>query len=126
MTEGEAVAGYGEVASVLVTLRARGLRVTVDDAGSGDAGLARILKLAPDFIKLDRELVTGIDVDPVRRTMATTLVTFAGDSGAENAAEGIETAREAEAIRHLGIRFGHGHHLPPAAPVFGALAQLAV
>jgi EAL domain-containing protein (putative c-di-GMP-specific phosphodiesterase class I) len=126
LTEGKAVADEGEVASVLMTLRERGLRVAVDDAGSGYAGLARILRLAPDFIKLDRELVTGIDADPVRRAMATALVTFAGDSGAEIVAEGIETAEEAEVIRRLGIRFGQGHYLAKAAPVFGALAELAV
>lgn len=126
LTEGTPIADYGEVASALAIVRARGIRVSVDDAGTGYAGLTHILKLAPDFIKLDRELVAGIDVDPVRRAMATALVTFAGDSGAEIVAEGIETAGEAEAIRRLGIRFGQGFHLAPAAPVFGDVLRLAI
>lgn len=126
LTEGMAVADYSEVTSVLMTLRERGLRLAVDDAGTGYAGLAHILKVAPNFIKLDRELVTGIDLDPVRRAMATALVAFAGDSGAEIVAEGIETAHELEVVRRLGIRFGQGYHLSPPAPVVGALAQLAV
>ena len=119
LTESMAVEDYGDVASVLRELREQGIRLAVDDAGTGYAGFAHILKLAPDFIKLDRELVTGIDLDPVRRAMATALVSFAADSGAEIVAEGIETEDEAEEIWRLGIRFGQGYHLgrprPPGA-----------
>jgi len=126
LTEGTRVVDYGEVATVLMSLRGRGLRLAVDDAGTGYAGLAHILKVAPNFIKLDRDLVAGIDVDPVRRAMATALVTFASESGAEIVAEGIETAGELDAVRRLGIRLGQGYYLSSPAPVAGLLAQMAV
>ena len=56
----------------------------------------------PDFITLDRELVTGIDLEPLRRAMATALVSFAAEPGAEIVAEGIETEGEMRAERRGG------------------------
>ena len=93
------------------------MRIAVDDAGSGYSSLAHILKLAPDFIKLDRELVSGIDLDPVRRALAASLVTFAADTGAEIVAEGVETEDELEVLRRLGVRYAQGYHLGRPAPL---------
>ena len=85
-----------------------GVRLAIDDTGAGFASLAHILKLAPDLIKLDRELTSGIDRDPVRCAPGAALVSFASRIGAEIIAEGIETASELEVLRGLGIRYGQG------------------
>jgi EAL domain-containing protein (putative c-di-GMP-specific phosphodiesterase class I) len=74
-----------------------------------------ILKLAPDFIKLDRQLISGIDRDPVRQCLASSLMRFAEETGAEIVAEGVESASELGALRQLGIRRVQGFHL--ARPV---------
>jgi EAL domain-containing protein (putative c-di-GMP-specific phosphodiesterase class I) len=70
--------------------------------------VTHILKLAPDFIKLDRDLVSGIDVDPVRRVLAACLVMFANDTGATIIAEGVETRDELSVLRDLGIDYAQG------------------
>jgi EAL domain-containing protein (putative c-di-GMP-specific phosphodiesterase class I) len=119
LTEHTPVTDYPSLIAVLHTLRRGGMRVAVDDTGSGYSSLAHILKLAPDFIKLDIELVRGIDLDPVRRALAASLVAFAADTGADIIAEGIETEDEADVLRHLGVKYGQGYHL-------GAPAALAV
>ena len=85
--------------------------VSIDDTGSGYSSLAHILKLAPDFIKLDRDLVSGIDVDPVRRALAGSLVRFATETGAQIVAEGVETEDELAVLRQLGLRYGQGYYL---------------
>lgn len=122
LTEHEVVDDYPRLMTTLRSLRRAGLRVAIDDAGSGYSSLAHILKIAPDFIKLDRDLTSGIDVDPVRRAMAMALVTFAGDTGAEIVAEGIETTDELVELRQLGIPFGQGFHLGRPVPVGELLA----
>jgi len=111
LTEHTVVEDYPGLVASLRSLRRSGLRVAIDDTGSGYSSLAHILKIAPDFIKLDRELTNGIDVDPVRRAMATALITFAGDTGAQIVAEGIETAEELGELRRLGVSLGQGYHL---------------
>jgi len=123
LTEHKVVDDYPGLVASLRSLRRLGVRVAIDDTGSGYSSLAHILKIAPDFIKLDRELTSGIDVDPVRRAMAMALVTFAGDTGAQIVAEGIETADELGELRRLGIPFGQGYHLGRPAPVDDLVAQ---
>lgn len=111
LTEQVKVDDYPRLSCALKQLRLMGVRLAIDDTGAGFASLAHILKLAPDIIKLDRELVSGIDHDPVRGALAAALVTFAGKTGAEIIAEGIETAAEFEVVRGLGIRYGQGYFL---------------
>jgi EAL domain-containing protein (putative c-di-GMP-specific phosphodiesterase class I) len=64
--------------------------------------------LAPDLIKLDRELTSGIDRDPVRMALATALVSFASGHGAEITAEGIETPPARHPLR-AGVTFFPAH-----------------
>ena len=111
LTEQVKVDDYPRLSSALKKLRLMGVRLAIDDTGAGFASLAHILKLAPDLIKLDRELVSGIDHDPVRRALAAALVSFAAQTRAEIIAEGIETAAELVVLRQLGIRYGQGFFL---------------
>ncbi len=108
LTEEARVDDCPRLSSGLNRLRLMGVRLAIDDTGAGFASFARILKLVPDFIKLDRELTSGIDHDPVRVALATALVSFASGLGAEIIAEGIETAAELEVLRGLGIPYGQG------------------
>lgn len=111
MTEHAAVEDYGWLVRRLRELRSLGVRLAVDDAGAGFASFSHILKLAPDFIKLDRDLISSIDIDPVRRALAVALVAFARETGADIIAEGIENAGEMETLREMGVQFGQGFHL---------------
>lgn len=117
LTEHSAVGDYPDLVAAIARLRRRQVQLAVDDAGAGFSSLAHILRLAPDFIKLDRELITGIDLDPVRRALATALVTFAAETGARVLAEGIETEDELDVVRSLGVRYGQGYHIGRPAPI---------
>jgi EAL domain-containing protein (putative c-di-GMP-specific phosphodiesterase class I) len=108
LTEQVRVDDYPLLSHTLEQLRSLGVRLAIDDTGAGFASLAHILKLAPDLIKLDRELTSGIDHDPVRSALGAALVSFASSTGAEIIAEGIETAGELNALRKLGVRYGQG------------------
>lgn len=117
LTEHAKVDDYGPLLDAVSRLKARGVRAAVDDAGAGFASLQHILRLGPDLIKLDLSLTRDIDADPVRRALASSLVTFAFDVGAEIVAEGIETSSEQEALRALGVGMGQGFHLARPGPL---------
>lgn len=117
LTEHTAIEDYAELIAALRVLRRAGTRIAIDDTGSGYSSLGHILKLAPDFIKLDRDLVSGVDVDPVRRALAASLVSFAAETGAQIIAEGIETEAELDVLRRLGVRNAQGYHLGRPAPL---------
>ncbi len=128
LTEQLQVDEHARIARMQQDLRAGGARLAIDDAGAGFASLMHILRVAPDFIKLDGELISSIGEDPVRRSLTSSLMRFATESGAVTIAERIETAAELHALRELGVRYGQGFHLArpvPASELPRALARAA-
>jgi EAL domain-containing protein (putative c-di-GMP-specific phosphodiesterase class I)/FixJ family two-component response regulator len=122
LTEQAEVDDYDGLNLALERLREAGVRVAVDDAGAGYASLRHILRLAPDFIKLDGTLVRGIHTDRALRALAAALISFAVEIEATMIAEGIESRRDLEALRELGVELGQGFHLarphrPPLEPL---------
>ncbi|HET6770468.1 MAG TPA: EAL domain-containing protein [Actinomycetota bacterium] len=117
VTEHARVDDYGAIGDALQDFRARGGRLAVDDAGAGFASLKHILRLAPEVVKLDREVAQGIDADRPRRALAAALISFAFDIGAEVVAEGIETQAEVDALRDLGVSYGQGYFLARPGPI---------
>ena len=75
LSEHEAVEDYDLLRSTLAPFRARGLRLAIDDVGAGFSSLRHIVLTAPDVLKLDRSLITGLGDDPVLRTLVRSLVT---------------------------------------------------
>ncbi len=111
VTEHVEVADYDTLVSGLDTLRTSGCRIAVDDAGAGYSSLRHILRLRPDYIKLDMTLTRGIDSDGDRRALASSLLTFASEVSATVIAEGIETPAELDTLRGLGATLGQGFFL---------------
>ncbi len=98
----------GELARLLERLRARGARVAMDDTGAGYDGLRRLVRLRPEIVKLDRELVHAVHQHLEKRAMVEALVSFCRQTGAVMCAEGIETADELRQLVELGVDLGQG------------------
>lgn len=111
LTEHSPVEDYDALAEALRPLRDGGLRIAVDDAGAGYATFRHILRLAPDLIKLDRSLISGIDGDPARRALSCAVVAFAREVGAVVVAEGVERSAELDVVVGLGVEAGQGYLL---------------
>jgi EAL domain-containing protein (putative c-di-GMP-specific phosphodiesterase class I) len=117
LTEHEAVDDYGPIRDRMEPLLRAGARIAVDDTGAGYASLRHILLLQPQIIKLDRSLTHGVDHDPARRALASSLVSFAHDVGAEVIAEGIETVEELATLERLGAHWAQGFHIARPEPL---------
>jgi EAL domain-containing protein (putative c-di-GMP-specific phosphodiesterase class I) len=117
LTEHSRVDDYPRLLGSLDALRYQGVRVAVDDTGAGYAGLHHILRLLPDILKLDVDLIRGIDTDPIRRALTGSLVAFAAELGAAVIAEGIETPEELKTLDDLGVTWGQGYHLARPGPL---------
>ncbi len=117
LTEHTRIQNFDAVLAALAPFRSRGGRIAIDDAGAGYSGLQQILRLSPDIIKLDIALIKGIDRDPARRALASSLVQFAGEFGATLIAEGIETADELAQLVALGVPWGQGYYLARPGPM---------
>lgn len=117
VTEHVPVEDYEVLNQALSPLRLLGVRLAIDDAGAGFASLRHILRLAPEFVKLDRTLIEGIESDRSHRALAAGLITFAEKIDATIIAEGIERSAQLEALRDLGVTYGQGFLLARPAPL---------
>ncbi len=111
---------YDEIAKALDPLRERGVRISVDDTGAGLSSFRHIVSLKPDIVKLPMSLTRNIDSDGARRALASALMQFANENGAEIVAEGVETANELKALRALGITRAQGYFLGRPVPLAAA------
>ncbi|WP_454048672.1 EAL domain-containing protein [Cellulomonas sp. Marseille-Q8402] len=108
LTEHTQVDEGGRAMAALNRARAAGALVAMDDAGTGYAGLQLLLELRPDIVKLDRALVTGVDADPVKRTLVEVFGDLVGRMDGWILAEGIETRDELDTLIGLGVPLGQG------------------
>jgi EAL domain-containing protein (putative c-di-GMP-specific phosphodiesterase class I) len=119
LTEHQQVEDYTALSASLNNLRDHGIRVAIDDVGSGFSSFRHVTRVNPEILKLDRTLVCGIDDDPVRQSLAAAIVSFARDVGAIVVSEGIESERELACLRELAVGCGQGFFL--ARPNLGAI-----
>ena len=103
-------------AAVLARVCEAGGLLAMDDAGTGYAGLSQLLELRPHIVKLDRELVTDVDTDPVKAALVEVLGDLAGRMDTWILAEGIETESELDALIRLGVPLGQGFALARPSP----------
>lgn len=115
LTEQTQVDDYRSCRAAADRLRARGVRLAIDDLGAGYSSLQRVIALQPEIIKLDRSLIQV--ADPAGHAMVRTLVTLGQLTGATLVAEGIEDAASLGAVRELGVPLGQGFHLGRPGPL---------
>jgi EAL domain-containing protein (putative c-di-GMP-specific phosphodiesterase class I) len=119
ITEAVPFSHYEHCVSVLNELRSRGrVHLVIDDLGAGFSNLKRIVDLKPAIVKLDIELVRGIDTEPRQLALVRSIVSMCEEQGARVVAEGIETASELAAVIDAGAHYGQGYLLArPAFPI---------
>jgi EAL domain-containing protein (putative c-di-GMP-specific phosphodiesterase class I) len=123
-TENEEMADTDHVRTIVESYRAMGFATAIDDFGAGHAGLGLLAKFQTDFIKLDMELIRGIDVSMPRRLIVEGVARMAETLGITMIAEGVETPAEFEALRKIGVRYIQGYFL--ARPGFKCLPQVSL
>jgi EAL domain-containing protein (putative c-di-GMP-specific phosphodiesterase class I) len=122
-TEQEEIADAEHVADIVRRYREMGFGTALDDFGAGHAGLGLLARFQPDLIKLDMELVRGIDSSLPRRVIVESVAGMCRGLGITLIAEGVETEAELAALRRIGIRYVQGYLI--ARPAFEALPQIA-
>lgn len=88
--------------------RDNGFRVALDDVGSGYSSLTLINRLRPDFIKLDMELIRGVERDPYKAAIAQKVIELAHNLGISTIAEGVQTSSEMGWVQAHGATFVQG------------------
>jgi EAL domain-containing protein (putative c-di-GMP-specific phosphodiesterase class I) len=115
LTEHDRVDDYGALRDALSRLTPH-VHVSIDDAGAGFASLRHVLELRPEFMKLDRSWIAGLDADPTRQALVCGLSHFSRATGCRLIAEGVERAGEASALQQFDVELGQGFLFGEPAP----------
>ncbi len=101
-------------------LRSAGFRIAIDDLGTGPSGLSTFGRLTPEFTKLDRSMLAGLDSDPKKEKIVRAMYAMCAVLGVPIIAEGVETPGERQALMALGADLAQGNEFGAPASSFVA------
>jgi len=116
VTERDPIENFTETRQVIAALQGLGVRIAIDDVGTGHSGLSYMLKLGVDIIKIDKMFVDAIGTDRNSTTIVETLVDLARNMRMEVVAEGVENFEQVMHLRALGVRLAQGYVFAPPLP----------
>ncbi|CAA9389776.1 MAG: diguanylate cyclase/phosphodiesterase (GGDEF & EAL domains) with PAS/PAC sensor(s) [uncultured Quadrisphaera sp.] len=123
VTEGHEVRDLDHLEHVFAYYRSRDCKVALDDVGAGYSSLNMLVRLQPDIVKLDKDIVQALP-DPVSSAVVTAIVGITHAYGGLVLAECVETAEQASAALDLGVDLGQGWFFGrPERPVGGEAPQ---
>ncbi|GGC76180.1 EAL domain-containing protein [Vreelandella lutescens] len=119
ITETERVRDRQHLCNIIDAYRTMGFKTALDDFGNGYANLDLLTDLAPDKLKIDRELVMNCDHDTRRQALLNAIILLATELDMALIAEGVETREEALWLARAGITRQQGFFF--AKPAIGSL-----
>ncbi|MBR6326139.1 MAG: EAL domain-containing protein [Lachnospiraceae bacterium] len=95
---------------------AQHFQIAVDDFGTGYSNVTNLLKFLPNYVKIDRFLITEIHLDQRKQHFVNAIIQFAHDNGFQALAEGVETADELRCVIRMGVDLIQGYYTARPAP----------
>lgn len=117
-----------QISRMLASLRERGVRICLDDFGTGFSSFSYLQRFPIDELKIDRSFVARLGTGDPSRTILKAIVTLAESLGLSAVAEGVETVAQADELRALGCPYAQGYLFSPPlpAPAMGRLMSRGV
>lgn len=122
VTESEEIVDAERLARIFREYRELGIKTAIDDFGAGYSGLNLLARFQPDIVKIDIDLVRGVDANQTKQIIVENIVDLCGKLGIVALAEGVETAGERDFLSGVGIDLMQGFLF--ARPAFQAIAPL--
>src|SRR5581483_5322356 len=116
MTERQPLEDLTETRRVIASLQGLGVRIAIDDVGTGHGALSYMLKLGVDIIKIDKMFVDALGSDRYSNTIVETLIDLAHNMRMQVIAEGVENFEQVVQLREIGIRAAQGYVFAPPLP----------
>jgi EAL domain-containing protein (putative c-di-GMP-specific phosphodiesterase class I) len=126
ITEYAPIRDYSNFRKALDPLRKQGMRLAIDDAGSGYSSFQHVLELEADIIKLDITLTQNIHSNNRKYLFAKALCAFSKAINCSIVAEGVETVEELNCLRELGVDNVQGYLLGRPMPIIEAVSYETV
>jgi len=108
--ESESIEDYSKVVNFITLVKELGSKIAIDDFGSGYSNFAYLLKLKPDYIKLDGSFIKNIDTDKNSYLIAKNIIDFAHALGMKTIAEFVHSKEVFEVVKSLGVDEFQGYY----------------
>jgi EAL domain-containing protein (putative c-di-GMP-specific phosphodiesterase class I)/GGDEF domain-containing protein len=115
-TERSAIENYKSFRAAILHYIGQGYKTAIDDTGAGYSNLSMINRIKPNFIKIDMDLIRGVDRDSFKQAIIKSFVWLANLTNTKLIAEGIETMGEARTLLNMGVHAGQGYLLGRPSP----------
>lgn len=116
ITESVLIDDFAEVKEKLLTLRDYGIRISLDDFGTGFSSLSYLNGLPIDTLKIDKSFVDKVGTDASTRIITESIVSMVNKLGYETVAEGVETKEQMDYMRNIGCDMIQGYFLGKPVP----------
>ena len=117
LTESATIADDESIIRVLGDLRAQGVRIAVDDFGTGYASLSYLRRLSVDMVKIDRSFIAGVGESPADSAIVLGIMGMAHGLNLLALAEGVETEAQCDFLSVAGCDIAQGFLLGRPAPI---------
>ncbi len=124
VTERQPLEDLASARGVIASLQDLGMRVALDDVGTGHGGLSYLLKLGVDIIKIDKLFIDAIGAERYSTTIIRSLCELARSMRMEIVAEGVENFDQVSYLREQGVRYAQGYVFAPPLPCASFLQLL--
>ncbi|WP_188644023.1 EAL domain-containing protein [Tsuneonella deserti] len=113
------------VARNMAALKGMGVKLSVDDFGSGHASLHYLRQIPADEVKIDRSFVTGMDTSLEDRALVRTSIEMIHSLGRVAVAEGVENLAVVNLLKEMGCDVAQGYYFSKAIPMSTLVPKLA-
>jgi sensor c-di-GMP phosphodiesterase-like protein len=124
VTEREPLPDLDLARDIIGRLQKLGIRVAIDDVGTGHGGLSYLMKLGVDTIKIDKMFIDAISTERHSQTIIETLLELARTMNMEVIAEGVENFEQVEYLRRKGVHQAQGYVFAPPLPATSYIALI--
>jgi len=117
LLEDESIENFDLVKEFVNEVKKYGVKIAIDDFGSGYSNFIRLLELQPDILKIDGSLIKHIETDELSKSIVKSIVTFAKENNIQTVAEFVENENIANIIKNLGIDYSQGYFYAKPNPL---------
>jgi len=124
IVESEEIDNYDAIKEFVAEVKRYGVKIAIDDFGSGFSSFERILKLKPDYIKIDGSIIKNIDQNLEARVITNAIVAFSHNLKLKVVAEYIHSKEIFHLVKQLGCDYSQGFYLGEPSPKLKGLEEV--